>query len=79
MFKIIKDKYTFEIEKELNKLSERWRPVDVQTITYNPTSQEYIAVVEVGEELLPYTYYNPLLDIEGYPQQIINERDENDN
>lgn len=79
MFKIIKDKYTFEIEKELNKLSERWRPVDVQTITYNPTSQEYIAVVKVGEELLPYTYYNPLLDIEGYPQQIINERDENDN
>lgn len=79
MFKVIKDKYTFEIEKELNKLSERWSLVDVQTITYNPISHEYIAIVELGEEFLPYTYYSSLLDIEGYPQQIINERDENDN
>lgn len=50
------------LEKELNKLEERYRNVDVQsTFQYKDT---FMVIVKVKGETLPSTYYVPLQDRE---------------
>ena len=61
-FKVIRAKYTSDLEEQLNKFNENYKNVKVQCITYDHNINQYTVVVEVGEEILPMTYYSPVDD-----------------
>ena len=61
-FKIVKGRYPSEVEEELNKLNEQYHRVTVHCMTYDHNINQYTMVVELGEEILPMTYYNPVDD-----------------
>ena len=61
-FKVIRARYTSDLEEQLNKLNENYKNIKVQCMTYDHNINQYTVVVEVGEEILPMTYYNPVDD-----------------
>lgn len=61
-FKVIKARYTSDLEEQLNKLNENYKNVKVQCMTYDHNINQYTVVVEVGDEILPMTYYSPVDD-----------------
>ena len=61
-FKVIRAKYTSDLEEQLNKFNENYKNVKVQCMTYDHNINQYTVVVEVGEEILPMTYYSPVDD-----------------
>jgi hypothetical protein len=61
-FKLIKGRFTSEIEYQLNKLSEQYHKVEVQCITFDYNINQYTLVVVLENEILPMTYYNPIDD-----------------
>ena len=61
-FKVIRARYTSDLEEQLNKLNENYKNVKVQCMTYDHNINQYTVVVEVGDEILPMTYYSPIDD-----------------
>lgn len=61
-FKVIRARYTSDLEEQLNKLNENYKNVKVQCMTYDHNINQYTVVVEVGDEILPMTYYSPVDD-----------------
>jgi hypothetical protein len=59
-FLVVKGRFPSEIEEKLNKLEEDYCNVNVQCMTFDYNINQYTLIVQVGEEILPMTYYNPV-------------------
>lgn len=62
-FRVVRGRFPSDIEEQLNKLGENYHPVDVQCMTYDHNINQYTMVCRVGQEVLPCTYYNPLIQL----------------
>lgn len=57
-FKVLKNASILSLEQELNSLEESWNKIEVHSMVYK--DGELVAVVELGHQILPNTYYEPL-------------------
>ena len=58
-FKVIKGKFPFEIEEQLNNLKEDYHTLKVHCMTFDHNTSQDTLIVELGGEIHPMTYYNP--------------------
>lgn len=58
-FKIIRRKTYDGLESDLNQLEEKYRPVEVQSVI-ETTDGWFLAVVKLGNAVLPSTFYHPI-------------------